>query len=258
MTNHIAPDTDPGTSHVGPYRACPSLVCRTALAAFRSTHSVGVIEHLGSVLTCELCTDKRSVRAADETGKQWHAVPDEQGAYHRGVRAACTREPCATYRESVKRDDEGLRPTQTYAEFLKMPTVATPEMAANRELVNTAIRKQMGDTEQPLPTGNDMQGCHDRVIDFVASRRDVGIERYGMPLQPMNGRDFARDLREELADALCYLDGLDRNRKAGLRGLSRIADLIESAYKGSVDTDQYAEYVREIDAVRTAFGAGAQ
>lgn len=35
-------------------------------------------------------------------------------------------------------------------------------------------------------------------------RREIGIERYGTPLQPFNGRDVRRDLFEELLDAYVY------------------------------------------------------
>jgi len=43
-----------------------------------------------------------------------------------------------------------------------------------------------------------------RLIQVMRQRRQLGIERYGTPLQPLNGRDAARDLREELLDAVVY------------------------------------------------------
>ncbi len=43
-----------------------------------------------------------------------------------------------------------------------------------------------------------------RLIQVMRQRRQLGIERYGTPLQPLNGRDAARDLREELLDAVAY------------------------------------------------------
>lgn len=39
------------------------------------------------------------------------------------------------------------------------------------------------------------------------TRLEVGIKRYGQPLQGFNGRDFSRDKYEELLDALAYSQG---------------------------------------------------
>lgn len=44
----------------------------------------------------------------------------------------------------------------------------------------------------------------DLVIADIQARKRVGIERYGTPLQPHNGRDVDRDLYEELLDATMY------------------------------------------------------
>lgn len=42
------------------------------------------------------------------------------------------------------------------------------------------------------------------LCDALAARADLGIARYGTPLQTHNGRDAIRDLREELLDAIMY------------------------------------------------------
>jgi hypothetical protein len=46
------------------------------------------------------------------------------------------------------------------------------------------------------------------VIEDVKQRTLVGIERYGTPLQPWNGRDALRDAYEEVLDLLNYLEQL--------------------------------------------------
>jgi hypothetical protein len=43
-----------------------------------------------------------------------------------------------------------------------------------------------------------------RVLDLMRERRQVGIDRYGVPLQRGNRRDGLRDLLEELLDAVAY------------------------------------------------------
>lgn len=43
-----------------------------------------------------------------------------------------------------------------------------------------------------------------QLVEDLKERKALGIQRYGVPLQPFNGRDMRRDLREELLDALVY------------------------------------------------------
>lgn len=74
------------------------------------------------------------------------------------------------------------------------------------DVPDTALRQRPGD--QPLPTphaGPDVQAA---VIRDIHARRELGIRRYGTPLQPHNGRDGLRDLYEELLDSVCYLKQL--------------------------------------------------
>ena len=75
--------------------------------------------------------------------------------------------------------------------------------------------------DQPLPVPNNGPSMHDLVIEdldrwpvrssvrdgireLLAERKRIGFERYGSYLQAGNQRDWLRDLREELADALVY------------------------------------------------------
>jgi len=61
--------------------------------------------------------------------------------------------------------------------------------------------------EQPPPIPNDRPAIQDLVIADMKARKAVGLERYGTLLQPGNGRDFLRDLYEELLDACNYVRG---------------------------------------------------
>lgn len=61
-------------------------------------------------------------------------------------------------------------------------------------------------TEQPMPTPRpDVPSIQGAVRADLLLRELTGIERYGTPLQPHNGRDGLRDLYEELLDACCYI-----------------------------------------------------
>ena len=69
-----------------------------------------------------------------------------------------------------------------------------------------SLRARPGD--QPLPVPNDGPDIQSLVVADLLARRHLGIERYGTPLQPGNGRDALRDLYEELVDSVCYLKQL--------------------------------------------------
>lgn len=59
----------------------------------------------------------------------------------------------------------------------------------------TGLRLRPGDQSLPIP--NDGPCVQDAVIEDLANRKLVGVERYGTPLQPHNGRDALRDAYEE-------------------------------------------------------------
>lgn len=59
--------------------------------------------------------------------------------------------------------------------------------------------------DQPLPTVNDLPFVADALKDFIEARKQIGIQRYGTPLQPHNGRDSLRDAFEEAVDLATYL-----------------------------------------------------
>jgi hypothetical protein len=59
--------------------------------------------------------------------------------------------------------------------------------------------------EQPAPVRTDGQDIQSLVMADIAARREVGIQRYGTPLQTNNGRDALRDAYDEVLDLACYL-----------------------------------------------------
>lgn len=58
---------------------------------------------------------------------------------------------------------------------------------------------------QPMPVPNDLQDIQSYVIEDIEKRRELGIQRYGTPLQPHNGRDALKDAYEEALDLAMYL-----------------------------------------------------
>ncbi len=59
-------------------------------------------------------------------------------------------------------------------------------------------------TPQPAPTPNNFPRIVDLVVDDLYQRADMGLQKYGVPLQPFNGRDPEIDEYQELMDSLLY------------------------------------------------------
>ena len=55
------------------------------------------------------------------------------------------------------------------------------------------------------PVANEHPAVWPLVIMDMAARDQVGRARYGVPLQPHNGRDALRDAYEEALDLCAYL-----------------------------------------------------
>lgn len=47
---------------------------------------------------------------------------------------------------------------------------------------------------------------HDSLLELFKERREIGIKRYGTPLQAFNGRNVIEDLLAEKFDSLAYIE----------------------------------------------------
>lgn len=65
--------------------------------------------------------------------------------------------------------------------------------------------KPQREGDQPMPVANDKPAVWPIVMADMQSRHELGIKRYGTPLQPFNGRDALRDAYEEALDLAVYL-----------------------------------------------------
>lgn len=61
---------------------------------------------------------------------------------------------------------------------------------------------------QPAPVANAEPACWDLVVEDMQRRDAFGKFKYGVRLQPHNGRDFLQDAYEEVLDLAVYLRGL--------------------------------------------------
>lgn len=67
---------------------------------------------------------------------------------------------------------------------------------------------------QPDPIPNDREDIQTLVMRDMASRREHGIQTYGMALQAHNGRDALQDAYEEALDLCMYLRQAIEERKS--------------------------------------------
>jgi len=75
---------------------------------------------------------------------------------------------------------------------------------------------------QPPPIHTAERPTVDEVIEDLKIRKAMGIKKYGVPLQPSNGRDSLQDAYEEVLDLTLYVKNEIRRRDG-------IADTIASA-----------------------------
>lgn len=87
--------------------------------------------------------------------------------------------------------------------------------------------------DQPLPTESSEPICHtvlaERATTDLKARLELGVERYGQPLRPLNGRDFAQDAWEEYLDLGVYFTGLVHEREILIEKLSQAARALRAA-----------------------------
>lgn len=67
---------------------------------------------------------------------------------------------------------------------------------------------------QPSPIPNENPSIWQLVLRDMYQREQVGIMRYGTPLQVFNGRDALRDAYEEVLDLAVYLRQVIEERRA--------------------------------------------
>lgn len=58
---------------------------------------------------------------------------------------------------------------------------------------------------EPKPIPNQLPPVWALVIQDMVERDVLGREKYGTPLQPLNGREAIKDLYQEILDAAVYL-----------------------------------------------------
>ena len=58
---------------------------------------------------------------------------------------------------------------------------------------------------EPAPKKNNLPHIYDLVVTDLNARKEMGVKKYGTPLQPFNGRKALKDAYEEVLDLALYL-----------------------------------------------------
>ena len=99
-----------------------------------------------------------------------------------------------------------------------------------------------------LPNPSDRPIAHEQMADDLGERLRIGIERYGQPLRPMNGRDTIQDAYEEALDLGVYLKTLENERAEVLGRVERAYSSL-MAYLGQAGTVPPEGLTDDLDAV---------
>jgi hypothetical protein len=95
----------------------------------------------------------------------------------------------------------------------KGPQCTDPRCASNTS--RTYVGYVPADiADQPPPTTNDLPAIWPLVIADCEERHRLGVERYGTPLQPFNGREVLVDAYQEQLDGLAYMRQAIEERRA--------------------------------------------
>ena len=106
------------------------------------------------------------------------------------------REPPSCYDSAMER------------EAMKQGLVVNPSFPENRisggnkvSYVESVLSWQ----REPAPKKNLLPHINDLVVTDLNARKEMGIKKYGTPLQPFNGRKALKDAYEEVLDLALYL-----------------------------------------------------
>lgn len=98
---------------------------------------------------------------------------------------------------------------------------------------------------QPTPVATDERPTVDAVIEDLKIRKAMGIQKYGVPLQPSNDRDSLQDAYEEACDLTLYLKNEIRLRE------SLAADLASLRAENKSLSDRNKRLEAEVERMRT-------
>lgn len=99
-------------------------------------------------------------------------------------------------------------------------------------MTHPVTTKQMPSNDNGLPSCHDLainsikslrrHVSADAIISDIALRKQFGLEKYGVPLQPFNGTDQGLQVYQELLDAIPYSEA--KSYELGVNGMPDLED----------------------------------
>ena len=151
-------------------------------------------------------------------------------------------EPLAVFQGKPKTSQEGL-----VEHGAPMATIDTSAPGQGRTVYSASSREwptapqveelKTREGDQPLPTVHEGEPyVADLVIQDIEERKQVGIQRYGTPLQAFNGRDVTLDAYEEALDLATYLRQLRLERGQLFLAVQRLGMALEDVIGSPLPT----------------------
>jgi len=96
--------------------------------------------------------------------------------------------------------------TEVVVKDAAAPSKSTTEEVKKSFLAGKPATVSSATTQQPAPVPqSNAADCWLAVIEDMRQRREFGIQKYGTPVQPNNGRDALLDAYQEVLDTAVYL-----------------------------------------------------
>lgn len=118
---------------------------------------------------------------------------------------------------------------------------------------DSCVRESVWSKLHPVTTviGSDIT---DRVITDLQNRRQFGVEKYGQPLMPFNGRDPIQDWYEEMLDGILYAKQfLTENREIPTLSKEEWGTVVRLLGEIGADTEQGGYETPEEHPAETAY-----
>lgn len=119
--------------------------------------------------------------------------------------------------------------------------------------------------EQQPPEDGTGPDCWELVLDDMESRRALGVEKYGKPLRPDNGRNALVDAYQESLDLVVYLRAAIEQNKALTEELSALKEMlagdagkIVSLIEGQLQIEHWAVRLIVASLADTFLASGAR
>lgn len=163
-----------------------------------------------------------------------------------GLLDPSTAEGRRIHPDELRRIKDGFDTSHTEEASLETRLVQTAgavDLSGLTTQIETAYKtfhdafEDVRENDQPLPIPNDDVHIHDLVIIDMAERKNLGVSRYGTPLQAFNGRSAFQDAYEEVLDLTAYLRQVSLEHEVAAMALYELGEILSSYFDTNIPSD---------------------